>query len=316
MASFSWTFDAPTGAYKDHALSNEEYMQMIEDTTFVPFAATVDGYGRKMGESVTLLRIANISEPTSAVLAEGQRIPEDNFSISTKQITVQELGRAVQWNSLSDDLGRIDVPARIQTELMKQLSLVLDTLAATAFKSAQVKYIPTGPAAGTFDTDGTASSTAASNWNVFHGEEVYSYMYDTLRVPPIDGDGNYVGIFRWKSIQGLRRDPTFEEWHKYTDPRIKFGTEVGVMDNIRYVKTNHTNALDLLGASDELGEGVVFGEDAVALAQVMSPRLRIRQPEDFGRSLGAAWVGILKFDIIWDTANAGEARIVHVASDT
>jgi len=46
----------------------------------------------------------------------------------------------------------------------------------------------------------------------------------------------------------------------------------------------------------------------------MSPELRAAIPGDFGRSKAVAWYGILEFDIIWDTGNPGEARIVHVAS--
>jgi hypothetical protein len=63
-----------------------------------------------------------------------------------------------------------------------------------------------------------------------------------------------------------------------------------------------------------LGEGVVFGEDGVVLAEAMTPELRAAIPGDFGRSKAVAWYGILEFGIVWDTGNAGEARIVHVSS--
>jgi len=63
-----------------------------------------------------------------------------------------------------------------------------------------------------------------------------------------------------------------------------------------------------------LGEGVVFGDDAVAIAEAMAPELRAAIPGDFGRSRAVAWYGILAFDIIWDTGTAGEAKIVHVGS--
>jgi hypothetical protein len=37
-------------------------------------------------------------------------------------------------------------------------------------------------------------------------------------------------------------------------------------------------------------------------------------PEDYGRSKGVAWYGIFEFGLIWDTGNAGEAKIIHVTS--
>jgi hypothetical protein len=59
---------------------------------------------------------------------------------------------------------------------------------------------------------------------------------------------------------------------------------------------------------------VVFGSDAVAMAEVMTPELRAAIPQDFGRSKAVAWYGNLGFGLIWDTGNAGEAKVVHVGS--
>ena len=50
------------------------------------------------------------------------------------------------------------------------------------------------------------------------------------------------------------------------------------------------------------------------LAEAMAPELRAAIPSDFGRSKAVAWYGILAFKLIWDTGNAGEARVVHVTS--
>jgi N4-gp56 family major capsid protein len=127
---------------------------------------------------------------------------------------------------------------------------------------------------------------------------------------------SYVGIFRTLGLRGLKRDPDWVEWHKYTDPAAKFNSEVGRLEEIRFVETNHANALGKVGTSSVLGEGVVFGEDAVALAEASTPELRveINVGQDFGRSHAVAWYGILEFGIIWDTGNAGQARIVHVGS--
>ncbi len=312
MAQFQWQFDAPTGTYKQHALSRRLYMKALEDSVFMEHVQPVEGFGRKMGENVTLTRIATITEPTSADLVEGERIPEDQFSISTTSITVTEIGRAVPFTSLAEDLSFLDLENNVQRRLRDQMTLTLDTKAATAFKTAQVKYIPTGISGGTFDTDGTASTTAAANWNVFHVEEVADYLYDTLHTPTLGGD--YVAIFRNLGVRGIKRDPAWEEWHKYTDPQAKFNDEIGRLENVRHIRTNHANALAKTGTSSVLGEGIVFGQDGIALAEVLTPELRAAMPEDFGRSRAVAWYGILEFGIIWDTANAGEARIVHVTS--
>lgn len=312
--TFTWTFDAPTGTYKNHALSSKLYEAAVENSVFMDHVTPVEGFGKKMGETVTLTRVRNISEPTSANLDESLRIPEDDFDLSTQSITVVELGRAVPYTNLAMDLSKYDLQNPIQDKLREQMRLVLDTKAATAFKNGKIKYVPTGATAATVTTNGTAGATAAVNMNVYHCEEIRDYMFDTLHVPPLEG-GDYMAIFRTLGIRGIKRDPDWEEWHKYTDPQAKYNGEVGRIENIRFIETNHANAMGKSGTSDVLGEGVVFGKDSVAMAEAMTPELRAAIPGDFGRQKAVAWYGILEMDVIWDTGNAGEARILHVTSD-
>lgn len=313
MAEFTWTFDAPTGTYKSNAMSARLYDAAVAVAKFMDFVRPAENFGRKQGETVTLTRVSNITEPTSAVLQEGIRISEDEFDISTIGITVQELGRAVPYTNLALDLSRYDLENPIQRKLRQQMTLTLDTLAAAAFKGCKIKYIPTSNFAGTFDTDGTASTTATANLNVFHIEEIVDYLYDTLNCNPYDGD-DYVAICRTLALRGIKRDTEWQDWHRYTDPQVKFNGEVGRIESCRFVQTNHNNALGKKGTGSVLGESVFFGEDPVVMAEAMTPELRAAIPGDFGRSKAVAWYGILAFDEIWDTANAGEARIVHVTS--
>lgn len=313
MAQFSWLFDAPTGTYKQHALSRKLYMAAVENSTFVDHVRPVDGFGKNKGENVTLTRVKNITEPTSADLDEMMRIPEDDFDLTTKSITVKELGRAVPFTSLSQDLSEYNLDNPIQSKLKEQMRLVLDTKAATAFKRASIKYAPTGAATANIATNGTFGAVATANLNFFHVEEIRDYLYDTLNTPPYEDD-KYLGIFRTLGLRGLKRDTKWEEWHKYTDPQAKYTGEVGQIEGVRFIESNHARALGKVGSGSVLGEGVVFGEDAVALAEAMTPELRAAIPQDFGRSRAVAWYGILEFDIIWDTGNQGEARIVHVGS--
>jgi N4-gp56 family major capsid protein len=294
-------------------MSQRLYEAALQKSVFMDYVRPVEGFGRKKGESVTLTRVANLTEPTSPVLLEGYRIPEDTLTLSTKAITVQEIGRSVPYTNLADDLSEFNMTNIVQKRLRDQMKLSLDTLAATAFKKAKVKYVPTGMSSATITTNGTPGTTATENMNVFHVEEIRDYLYDTLATQPYDGD-DYVGIFRTLGLRGIKRDPAWEEWHKYTDPQAKYNGEVGRMESVRFVETNHASALAKKGTSSVLGEGIIFGEDPAGMVEVMTPELRAAVPTDFGRNKAVAWYGILAFDIIWDTANQGEARIVHVTS--
>ena len=310
---FTWVFDAPTGTYKNHALSRRLFMAAVEDSHFVEHTPVAEGYGKGQGESITFTRVSNITEPTDPTLSETDRIPEDPFDISTKAITVEELGRAVPNTSLVQDLSAYDIENAVQRKLREQMRLSMDTKAATAFKGAKIKYAVTGTASNNIASNGTFGATSTANYNVYHAEEIHDYLYDTLHCTPAVGD-DYISIFRTLAIRGMMRDPDWEEWHKYTDPSVKFNSEVGRMESIRHVKTNHANALGKVGTGSVLGEGVVFGEDAVKMAVAMEAELRSAIPDDFGRSRAVAWYGIKAWDQVWDTGNAGEARIVHVGS--
>jgi N4-gp56 family major capsid protein len=311
----SWTFDAPTGVYKNHEMSSKLRVAAIAECKFMQFVKPEGGYGKKKGESITITRVSNITQPTDGRLSENFRIPEDEMVLSTVAITVSEWGRAVPYTSLSNDLGSFDIEGTIQKKLRDQMALVLDKAAAAAFKTGKIKAIPTGASALTFDTDGTASSAATSNLQLYHVEQIRDYMHSTLNIPTYEGD-DYVCLISTKGKRGLVNDPAFEQWHKYTDNESKFKSEIGRMENIRFVEVNNTNSLSgSLGTGSVLGEAVFFGDDAVAMAVAEDPELRAAVPGDFGRVKAVAWYGILEFGQIWyDSANAGEARVVHLTS--
>lgn len=317
MASHSWVADGPSGVYKNHDLSSKLRMASIKEAKFMQFVKPEEGYGKKKGESVTITRVSNITVPSSDVLNELDSIPEDTLSLSTQAIPVSERGRAIPYTSLSLDLSAFDLENAIQKKLKDQLKLRMDITAATAFKDGMIIAVPTGISETTFETDGAASNTAASNLNMYHVESIRDYMFSTLNIAPYMDD-DYVCIMITQAKRGLMRDPAWVDWKKYTDPSAKFNGEVGRIENIRFVETNHTSALaDGLGTGDILGEAVFFGEDPVVMGVVEDPHLRAKESEDYGRSKGVAWYGIYGFGQVWsDSANAGEARSVYLTSAT
>lgn len=317
MATHSWVSDGPSGVYKNHDLSSRIRMAAIKEAKFMQFVKPEEGYGKKKGESVTITRVSNVDVPSDDTLSETNRVPEDTISLSTQAITVSERGRAIPYSKLSLDLAHFDLGNAIQKKLKDQLKLRMDITAATAFKAGKILAIPTGVAETTFETDGAASNTAVSNLNMYHVESIRDYMFSTLNIAPYSGD-DYVCILITKAKRGLLRDPAWVDWKKYTDPSAKYNGEIGRVENIRFVETNHTSALsDAKGTGSVLGEFVVFGEDPVSMAVAEDPHLIAEENvgSDFGRQKAVAWYGIYGFGQIWyDSANAGEARVVYGTS--
>ncbi len=243
MGQMSWTYDATTGVYKNRALSSDIRMAAIAETKFMEFVKVEPGApGKGKGESVTIARIANLTVPTSDALTELERIPEDEFSMSTQAITVIERGRAVPYTSLSNDLGALDMENTVQKVLRNQLALRLDNVACDAFQEGQYKVIPDGVASLTADTDGTASTTAAANLNTYHVSQIRDILFTTLNVAPAAG-GNYVGLVSTKAKRGLMSDPNWEKWKTPNNPGAKSAGDLGIWEGIRFVEINNTGAL-------------------------------------------------------------------------
>jgi N4-gp56 family major capsid protein len=310
----TWTYDAPTGTYKNHNMSSKIREAAVAEAKFVSYADPEDGYGKGKGESVTITRVSNIAEPTSAVLTENIPIPEDTFSISTVQITVSEWGRSVPFTSLSKDLASFDLQNKIQSKLKDQMKLTMDKACATAFKTAKVKAALNGATSIVFTTNGATVTTSTVNGAMYHVEQIRDYMKTTLHVPPYKDD-MYICLASTKFLRGIKSDSKWEQWKIYRTPEVKERGEVGAIEGVIFVEVTNTNCLSgSLGSAGVMGEAVFFGADAVAMAVAEDPELRVAIPKDYGRSQGVAWYGILAFGIIWDTANDGEARIVHVTS--
>ena len=313
---FTWSLDAPAGVFKNHALSEKVREAAVADAKFMQFVDVEPGYGRRQGDTVTITRSKNIAEPTSAKFGERDRVPIDTFAMSTVSITVSYFGRGVEYTEQSELLSHFDLQDKMQRKLKQQMQQALDTAAAGAFKTAKIKFIPTSLTAGTFDTDGTPSTAATENIQVAHVKTIRDYMADTIHVPGWRGGEEYVCLASVKALRGIKNDPEWSDWRKYIQPGDAFlKGEVGKIENIRFIEVNHTNALaNNKGTGGVLGEALVFGDDAVASAMVVDPELRAAIPGNFGLAHAVAWVGLLEFGLIWDTANDGEARVIHITS--
>jgi hypothetical protein len=80
--------------------------------------------------------------------------------------------------------------------------------------------------------------------------------------------------------------------------------------------TNESALSNSVGTGNVLGEGVIFGSEAVARIEIEYPHLRA-QPNytaDFCRRHAVAWYGTVAFGVKFPTATDREARIVRIAS--
>lgn len=299
---------------RNHALSNRILRASIADTVCLRFSKSVEGYGAGRGETVSWTRVSNITEQTSIVLSETDRIPEHQVAITVRGSTVQEIGAAVPYTNLAKQLTYFDLENEFQSRLRDNLALGLDNLCSVAMQDTVVKWAVTGLSTNTITTNGVFGATSTATMSTKQVEDLADYMYDTLLCPPYQ-NGYYVGIFRQRSIRGIMNDPDWVAWHVQTDPQAKYNGEVGMWDRIKFVQTNHAQAWPNVGTGAVLGSGVVFGRDPSRMAEAMAPELLAGIPQDLGRSRMVGFYGILRFTSTWgDRANAGEGNMIHVGS--
>jgi len=314
MGAFTWVGSLQTGYSTCQKMSSELRYASVGDFEVAQFCRTEPGFGRKMGDTINITKIKNLDTPTSAVLSEHQDIPIDTLSIGTVGITVTALGRGVEYSSLADELGFFDTKVPIQKRLRNQLAAVNDTLAATSFKTTYVRAVPTSATAITWDLGSTHTTVATNNITVVHCGAIRDYMKRTLLIPGYE-KANYIGLGTTKLLRGIKNDPDFQAWRMWLRPGdVLFNSEVGTVEQIRWIEITNSLALsESMGVASVLGEGLVFGEDGVALAEVETPELRAAIPGNFGRYQAVAWYGVLAYGLIWNaTSSAGEARVVYI----
>ena len=316
--TLTWQYDALSGLYKNHALSQELMQLSAGEFLFAQFSKKVKEYGKGMGESITIPHYKAMAVPSNnGELAEDTRIPIDTLVMGSRSLSIKEFGRGVEFTSFNQDLSKFDPEIACQKALKQQMTTCMDNSAADAMKTAKVCFIPTGLNAGTWDTDGTPSTTATANMNRALLGMIRDYMIKDLHVPPYEAR-HFIGLFATKALRGLKDDKGLEEWFKYLQQGdVLFTGELGRVEMIRLIEiTNEAALSNSVGSGGVLGEGVVFGDEALARLEIESPHL-LADPNyksDFGRRKAVAWYGKVAYGTYWDTASDGEAKIVRVCS--
>lgn len=309
----SWAFDAPSGTYKNHALSTKIRTQALANTRFMKFLTQEPGYGKKKGESVTITRILRL--PMANRIGETDRLPAGRPAIQTKQVSISEWGYKIPVTDFETQLTHFDIMNQFQAALRKQIELTMDVMAASAFKLTPVKYVPT-TAGFTLTTNGTPGTTATRELQVRDLRELHDYMSGTLKIPPY-ANGNYVGILSTRAARGIKNDPEYKDWIAPTSSAPLMNGQLKDIEGFTLIETNNygyeLDALDnSAGASTVLGESMFFGADAAGMLEIQAPELRTGLPEDLGRFREVGWVGILEAFLVWEQASL--ARAVHVTS--
>ena len=325
MAQQSWASDSGSNGFRTVVEISKKVVHAAQPMMkFRQFSSIEDAFGKNKGESVQIYRAGNTDEESeSDAINELDRIPTLSVAVTPRLITVNEWGRAIPFTGKVETLAEVDVESNVYLKALRNhMAKTIDRQVATAFKSSDLIAIPIAATNTiTWDVDGTPSTSATSNINAKLLKDIVDGMKQGIfganvgrPIPFYDGE-SYVCIATTTFLRGLKDDPDYETAAKYAHPEDLYLGEVGRFYNVRFIETNHANALDgTVGTNSVLGEAVIFGEDPIREVVAIPEEIRSKLPEDYGRDKGLAWYAMLGWGRVWDFSTDGEEHIVRITS--
>ncbi len=306
----SWVFDAPSGVYKNHALSSQIREEAAAEAQFAQFLEPEQGYGKGKGASVTITRVLQL--PLAGKVTELDNLPTGRAAVQTVQKAVSEWGFAIELTSFEEDLTHFDIRNKQQRMLRDQITLTMDVMCADALKTTPIVMAAESPTALTIETDGDVSNQATSNLTVAHLRQVHDYMRQTLKCPKYKNN-RYVAIVSTRAARGLKNDAEYKDWQAPTTSGPLMDGVLRDIEGFLLYETNHEFALDDdIGLAGVCGSAIFFGADAGFFATVEDPELRAGLTTDLGRKRQVGWVGTIEAGLTWDVA--AQARVMYLTS--
>lgn len=308
-----WGGDAPsTGAFQSHVV-DELFKPAGFDAIFYQIA---DKKLLTSGEELTIPSYSNLDLPTSQNVAESNRLPTIKLSLASKVITPEDKGLKMEITDQMIRKSPVDVVMASKSELSRLMKRELERVCKNAADDTPIKYVATSATAQSIETDGSASGTIASNPNIYHIRRISTYMQDVLRAPFHKSFGGYVGVFRHSGVENIMNDDDFIAIHTSLPEEALRSVRVKKIADMSIIGYNDSGVLSgSLGASSNLSEGLIFGDEALKFVHLDLPQMYYDfskvNANDFGRFNYIAWRGNFAAGLPSDSANAGLARVVH-----
>lgn len=246
IQAFTTALNASTSSSSGNNLTPEiktyysDYLIQLAEAQLVH-----DQFGQKRnipsgnGKSIEFRQFTPLAKITEA-LVEGVTPDGQALDTSTITATVKQYGGYVVITDILD-LTAID---NIKTEAVQligsQAGRSLDTV---------VREVLNGGTNVQYHEGERASRSAITAADTLTVKAVRAAVRTLKRQNAETIDGSFVGIIHPDVAFDLMSDPTWVEWHKYTDNDAMFTNEIGKIANVRFVETTEAKIFEDAGGA-------------------------------------------------------------------
>jgi len=321
-----WAVNSLGGFYYSLNLSKELRQGVKATSKFVQFCDIKDAWSKvtRAGQTFTWDTVPMMGRANRA-LTETATIPQGQHTVLQGTLTMSERGFSVPYTELLESMSQFTVRDPIMKVLKYDAAVDLDALAHQQFNLTPMRVAATASADSvTLTTNSTATltnSVAMSTTN-------FKSIIDTMKGRNVlyYTNSDYFAIARPLQLRGIKN--TLETLSQYSDRGFGMimNGEVGrSYENCRIVEQTtipaggaansttfdaFTDTGDAWDTATPSGAGdwmFVFGADTVCEAIHTPVEVRSKIPDDYGRSKGIAWYGLMGYGITH--TNVTQARI-------
>lgn len=315
MPGLMWSPDAQGGFLANDQLSRKVRVQSQTMQVFRQFVRKEPGFGKGKGDTIMFDRVSNVSTGGGPI-AELEKMPEDDLVISQGELTVTEYGNSVPWTGKLETLNTLSVDSIVTVALKNDMAKTLDRAVGTEFRTAPIIVVPTGSSGSPAQVYETSlATTATRNVQAWDVRRVIDKMKSTYLIPKFEGK-YYVCICSTGFASAIKEDTNGAGWlevSKYADPDRALNGELGTFYGCKFIEENNVLS-NTLGGTAYNGEAIFFGEDPIVEGVAVPEELRRKIPGDYGRDKGLAWYSLHGYSLTYDSAVAGEAKVIRMWS--
>lgn len=327
-----WTTQS---GYLSNGYLNMQFQKAAQPLTkFRQFCKIKEAFGKKKGETVNWLKVANIGT-YGGRLVETNTMHETTQALSWGTLTVYENGNSIPFSFKIDALSMFELRSIINEGLLDDTGKCLDGNVEREFNKCALRGVGTATNTLTVTTNGTTTATNTSAMYPYHLRK----MILELKKRNVPGytklGGDYAciaSIYALDSFQGAMEALAYTV-NTETGLSMALNGEIGRYYATRFVEDSFasyniysptartatsvfSNATAGEGYSStswtgsSSGPAYVFGSPTVREAIVVPEEIRQKVVTDYGRSYGLAWYQLGGWAIEYEATDGDNARII------